>query len=54
MSGFGKIHAPSLKEICVQQILSKILSGELKTGDRLEIGEGIYMFVPLCGENFEW
>ena len=35
MSGFGKIHAPSLKEICVQQILSKILSGELKTGDRM-------------------
>jgi len=35
MSNFGKINAPSLKEICVQQILSKILSGELKPGDRL-------------------
>ena len=35
MAEFGKISAPSLKEICVQEILSKILSGELKAGDRL-------------------
>lgn len=27
---------------------------ELKHGDRLEIGRGEYMFVPLCGENFKW
>ena len=27
---------------------------ELKTGDRLEIGESMYMFVALCGENFQW
>ena len=27
---------------------------ELKAGDRLEIGSGIYLFVPLCGENFQW
>lgn len=27
---------------------------ELKSGDRLEIGEGTYLFVSLCGENFEW
>jgi len=35
MSGFGKISAPSLKDACVQAILAKILSGELKPGDRL-------------------
>lgn len=35
MAAFGKINAPSLKEICVQEILSRILSGELKPGDRL-------------------
>ena len=33
MAAFGKINAPSLKEICVQEILTKILSGELKPGD---------------------
>lgn len=35
MSGFEKISAPSLKEVCVQAILEKILSGELKPGTRL-------------------
>jgi len=35
MSGFEKISAPSLKEVCVQAILEKILSGELKPGIRL-------------------
>ena len=35
MAEFGKITAPSLKEVCVQAILTKILSGELKPGDRL-------------------
>ena len=35
MAVFGKISAPSLKEICVQEILTKILSGGLKPGDRL-------------------
>lgn len=35
MAEFAKINAPSLKEVCVQTILSKILSGELKPGDRL-------------------
>lgn len=35
MAAFGKIDIPSLKEICVQEILTKILSGELKPGDRL-------------------
>ena len=24
------------------------------TGDRLEIGSGTYIFVPLCGEGFQW
>lgn len=27
---------------------------ELNTGDRLEIGSGTYIFVPLCGEGFQW
>jgi len=35
MAAFEKISAPSLKEVCVQEILTKILSGELKPGDRL-------------------
>ena len=35
MAAFGKISVPSLKEICVQEILTKILAGELKPGDRL-------------------
>ena len=35
MATFGKINVPSLKDICVQAILSRILSGELKPGDRL-------------------
>ena len=35
MGTFDKIAVPSLKEICVQQILTRILSGELKPGDRL-------------------
>ena len=35
MAAFGKISAPSLKEICVQEILTKSLSGELKPNARL-------------------
>lgn len=35
MAAFEKISAPSLKEICVQEILTKILAGDLKPGDRL-------------------
>lgn len=27
---------------------------ELNSGDRLEIGSGTYIFVPLCGEGFQW
>jgi len=27
---------------------------ELKYGDRLQIGKGTFLFVPLCGENFQW
>jgi hypothetical protein len=27
---------------------------EIKLGDRLKIGQGTYMFVPLCGDNFQW
>lgn len=35
MSSFKTLKVPSLKEICTQEILNKILSGELKPGDRL-------------------
>lgn len=31
-----------------------LTTAELKSGDRVEIGEGTYLFVNLCGENFEW
>lgn len=27
---------------------------ELKNGDRIQVGKGTFMFVPLCGENFQW
>lgn len=27
---------------------------ELKQGDRIQIGKGTFLFVPLCGENFQW
>jgi hypothetical protein len=27
---------------------------ELKTGDRIRIGDTELLFVPLCGENFDW
>lgn len=47
--------APANGSSLVRQNGRPVLSTvELKSGDRLEIGEGIYMFVPLCGENFEW
>lgn len=32
---FSKINTPSLKEACVQTLLTKIISGELQPGDRL-------------------
>lgn len=47
--------APANGSSLVRQNGRPVLSTvELKTGDRLEIGEGTYMFIPLCGENFEW
>lgn len=27
---------------------------EVQHGDRLKIGQGTFLFVPLCGENFSW
>ncbi len=27
---------------------------ELKHGDRIQVGKGTFLFVPLCGENFQW
>lgn len=32
---FSKLNPPTLKEVCTQAILGKILSGELRPGDRL-------------------
>ena len=47
--------APANGSSLVRQNGRPVLSTvELKAGDRLEIGEGIYLFVPLCGEEFEW
>lgn len=47
--------APANGSSLVRQNGRPVLSTvELKSGDRLEIGEGTYLFVPLCGENFEW
>lgn len=31
-----------------------LMTQELKSGDRIKIGQGTFLFVPLCGENFEW
>lgn len=31
-----------------------LMTQELKHGDRIQIGQGMFLFVPLCGENFEW
>lgn len=47
--------APANGSSLVRQNGRPVLSTvELKAGDRLEIGSGIYLFVPLCGEAFEW
>lgn len=47
--------APAQGSSLVRQNGRPVLSTvELKSGDRLEIGEGIYMFIPLCGDDFEW
>lgn len=31
-----------------------LMAQELKTGDKIRIGQCTFLFVPLCGENFEW
>ena len=31
-----------------------LMTQMIKNGDRLKIGQGTFLFVPLCGENFEW
>lgn len=47
--------APANGSSLVRQNGRPVLSTvELKSGDRLEIGSGIYLFIPLCGESFEW
>lgn len=47
--------APANGSSLVRQNGRPVLSTvELQAGDRLEIGSGIYLFVPLCGEGFQW
>ena len=47
--------APAGGASIIRQNGRPVLStAELKSGDRLEIGESVYLFVNLCGENFEW
>lgn len=47
--------APANGSSLVRQNGKPVLSTvELKSGDKIEIGEGTYLFVPLCGEDFEW
>lgn len=47
--------APASGASLVRQNGRPVLSTvELKQGDRLEIGSGTYLFVPLCGEDFQW
>lgn len=31
-----------------------LMTQEIKYGDRLQIGQGTFLFVPLCGEQFQW
>ena len=30
------------------------VDADMDIGDRIQIGKGTYIFVPLCGENFQW
>lgn len=47
--------APANGSSLVRQNGRPVLSTvELKSGDRLEIGSGVYLFIPLCGEAFVW
>ena len=47
--------APANGSSLVRQNGRPVLSTvELKAGDRIEIGEGTYLFVPLCGDDFAW
>lgn len=48
---FAPVGGSSLVRQNGKPVLSTV---ELKRGDRIEIGEGTYIFVPLCGEDFEW
>ncbi len=47
--------APSSGASIVRHNGKAVLSNvELKYGDRLQMGKGTFLFVPLCGENFQW
>ena len=47
--------APANGSSLIRQNGRPVLSTvELKSGDRLEIGNGTYLFMALCGEDFVW
>lgn len=47
--------APSSGASIVRHNGKAVLSNvELKYGDRLQMGKGTFLFVPLCGESFQW
>ncbi len=48
---FAPLSGASIVRHNGKAVLSNV---ELKTGDRLEIGKGTFVFVALCGENFQW
>ena len=51
----GRPFAPASGSSLVRRNGKPVLSTtELNSGDRLEIGSGTYIFVPLCGEGFQW
>lgn len=31
-----------------------LMTQEVKYGDRIQIGQGTFLFIPLCGEKFQW
>lgn len=47
--------APASGASIVRHNSKAVLSNvELKYGDRIQIGKGTFLFVPLCGEMFQW
>lgn len=48
---FAPANGASLVRQNGRPVLSTV---DLQRGDRLEIGSGTYLFIPLCGEDFQW